>query len=77
MLFQTWSLLRDKPERTQPGVMSLKRMACFACGGQVRVLLCAWCRAVQDEVLLFRKGLTLRGLVPRWLCQKAGGKETF
>lgn len=51
MLLQTWSLLWalfDRSERTQPGVTSLKRMACFACGGQVRVLLCAWCCAVQD-----------------------------
>lgn len=40
----------------------------------LRILLCARCRT---GFLPLGKGLTARDLVPRWLCQKAGGKETL
>lgn len=60
------------PKGYSPRVMLLKGTACFACRGQVRLLLCACCK-----MLLFRKGLMLRGLAP-WRCwQKAGGKEAL
>lgn len=40
----------------------------------LRILLCARCRT---GFLPLGKGLTVRDLVPRWLCQKAGGKEAL
>lgn len=76
MLLQAWSLLwhylkGPSPERcpwrgwlVSPAVA--RRGSRYVPGAQCGM-----------EVLLFRKGLILRGSSPWWLCQKAGGKETF
>lgn len=75
LMLQMWSVpchYLTSPKGYSPRVMLLKGTACFACRGQVRLLLCACCK-----MLLFRKGLMLRGLAP-WRCwQKAGGKEAL